>query len=165
MLEIRKAKAEDSRSILEVNVKTWCTSYEGIVPKSFLQYRIDTIEEQIKRCETTVEQDDNVYVAVVDGQVVGIMSYGVGRNVGYENFGEIYTLYVLKEYQNQGIGKKLFLKGMQELKEKKYHSIIVNCLTENKANDFYAKMGGKVIGMHEIEIGGKKIKENTILYS
>lgn len=165
MLEIRKAKSQDSRGIIEVNVKTWCSTYEGIVPTEYLQYKIDTMEENIKKCEQTVEENDNVYVAIKDGKIVGIMSYGPCKNEKYKNYGEIYSLYVLKEYQNQSIGKRLFLKGKEELKKKLYENMIINCLTENPSNQFYIKMGGTIIEKVEKEIGGEKLWENIILYS
>lgn len=165
MIEIRKARAEDSRGIIEVNVKTWCTTYEGIMPSEVLQHKVDTMEEKIKKCERTVEADDNVYVALKDGDVVGIMSYGPCKDENYKEHGEIYSLYVLKEYQGQKIGKSLFLKGVEELKNKSYENMIINCLTENPSNQFYLKMGGNIIGQVENIIGGKKLSENVILYS
>lgn len=165
MIEIRKAKSQDSRGIIEVNVKTWCTTYEGIVPKVFLQHKIDTMEEKIKKCELTVEENDNVYVAIKDDKVVGIMSYGACKNEKYKEYGEIYSLYVLKEHQKHNIGKMLFLKGVEELRNNNYKKIIINCLEKNPANDFYKKMGGTVIEKVENEIGGRKLTENVILYS
>ena len=124
MLEIRKAKAFDSRGIIEVNVKTWCTTYEGTVPSDYLKHRVDTMEEKIKICEQTIEKDDNVFIALKDGNIVGVMSYGPCKNEVYKNYGEIYSLYVLKEYQRQSIGRKLFLKGIEELKNKSYENVI-----------------------------------------
>ena len=165
MVELRKAVASDSRSILEVNVKTWCVAYKGIIPEDYLQYRKDTIEEQIRRCEETVEDDNNVYVALENGNVVGIMSYGPSRTIGFENYGEIYTLYVLNEHQKKGIGTLLLQKGIQELKNMDYNKIIVNCLKDNKSNDFYIKFGSKIVGVHETEIGGKRLAENTLLFN
>ena len=61
---IRKAKSTDAKGIIEVNVKTWCTTYSNIMPKEVLQNKIDNMEESIKLCETTVEKDDNVLVAI-----------------------------------------------------------------------------------------------------
>jgi ribosomal protein S18 acetylase RimI-like enzyme len=38
-----------------------------------------------------------------------MLSYGKSRDENYPNDGEIYAFYILQEYQNLGIGKKLFL--------------------------------------------------------
>ena len=165
MIEIRKSKAEDSRGIIEVNVKTWRTTYEGIVPSEFLNYKENTMEEKIKKCELTVEKDDNVYVALKEGNVVGIMSFGPCKDEKYKDYGEIYSLYVLKEYQKNKIGKMLFLKGVEELKNNSYKNMIIKCLAENPSNQFYIKMGGTIVEKVENEIGGKKLLENVILYS
>ena len=161
---IRKAKAEDAKGIIEVNVKTWITTYSGIIPQEILNNKEQTINESIKKCEETVEKDDNVLVAIENEKVVGIASYGKARAVNEENTGELYSIYVLKDYQGKGIGEQLFKKVKNILNEKGYQEIVVTCLKQNPYNKFYKKMGGKVIKVVNSNICGIQMEENLIQF-
>ena len=164
-MEIRKAKSSDAKEIIEVNVKTWLTTYSGIMPEQALKNKVDNMEESIKKCEKTVEDDDNVLVAIKDGKIVGVVSYGKSRFTNdNENAGEIYSLYVLKEYQRQGIGKKLFFVAKNILNRQGYKNIIVTCIVENPANEFYKKIGGKKKETIKSNIYGIQMYENLIKF-
>jgi len=163
-MEIRKAKASDARGIIDVNVKTWCTTYTNIIPNEILQHRVDAMEESIKKCEQTVEADDNVLVAIQNEKIVGIASYGKTKTLSDESAGELYSIYVLKEYQGQGIGEQLFNKIKNILKNNGYKKIVVTCIKENPYNKFYQKMGGKIIDVIISNICGLELEENLIIF-
>lgn len=163
-MEIRKAKASDARGIIEVNVKTWCTTYSNIMPKEILQKRIDSMEESIKKCEATIEQKDNTLVAIEDNKIVGMIRYGKSKVIDEITTGEIYSIYVLEKYQGRNIGKELFLAASNILKEKGYKNIAVTCITKNNSNKFYIKMGGKIIKVIKSNIMGVELEENLILF-
>ena len=84
-------------------------------------------------------------VAVVDNKVVGVMTCVKCRNEKYKDFGEIQSLYVLKEYQGQGLGRSLIEEGKKLLKHQGYKEMIIECLKENPSCLFYKVMGGKEI--------------------
>lgn len=164
-INIRKAKSRDSKDIIEINIKTWNTTYEGIIPKEILKSRENRKEEMIKKCEKTVEIKDNVLVAEYDNKVVGVVSYGKAKAIQNNDYGEIYTLYVLDIYQGKNIGKKLFLAAKESLIEKGYTKLVLTCIKENKSNEFYKKMGGKIDKVIVSNIDGAKIEENVITFN
>ena len=98
---IRKAKSSDAREIIEINIKTWNTTYKGIIPDYVLKQREMLKEESIKKCEKTVELRDNVLVIEYDNKMVGVVSYGKAKLTDKEDYGEIYSLYVLNEYHGK----------------------------------------------------------------
>lgn len=161
-MHIRKAKAKDAKGIIEVNIKTWITTYSGIIPQEVLNNKEQTIKESIKKCEETVEKDDNVLVAIKNAKVVGIASYGKARAVNKEKTGELYSIYVLKDYQGQGIGEQLFKKVKNILYDKGYNEMVVTCLKQNPYNKFYKKMGGEIIKVINSNICGFEMEENLI---
>lgn len=163
-MKIRKAKSKDAKEIIEVNVKTWITTYKGMIPDRILQIKMDTIEESTKICEETVEKDDNVLVAVEDEKIVGIVSYGKARAINDSTTGEIYSIYVLKEYQGKNIGKKLFKAAKDILNKEGYKNLIVTCIKQNPYNEFYKKMGGKIIKVIKSNIFDVEIEENLIRF-
>lgn len=163
-MKIRKAKSKDAKGIIEVNVKTWLTTYSGIMPQEVLENKVATMKESIKICEETVEKDDNVLVAIEDEKIVGIVSYGKGKAIDNEQTGEIYSIYVLKEYQGKNIGKQLFIAAKKVLEEKGYKEFIVTCIKQNPSNKFYEKMGGKIVNTIKSNIFGTEIEENLIKF-
>ena len=143
---IRKANEYDARGIVEVNTYTWLTTYKGLMPDELLDNRIKTIDDRIPRTAKSIKENDNVYVAIDNDRVIGTMSYGKSRNDEYPESGEIYSLYILKEYQGLGIGKKLFMIGINELINKGYKTMILNVLKGNNTIKFYEKYCGKKVG-------------------
>lgn len=60
----------------------------------------------------------------------------------YNNCGEIFALYVLKEYKSNGYGKKLVEVATKELKEMGFDKMKIACLKGNPSNEFYKHIGG-----------------------
>ena len=63
-------------------------------------------------------------VTVVDNQVVGFCNYRKLEN----DLGKIGALYLLKKYQKQGIGKKLFFEGISKLIDLNCNKMIIECM-------------------------------------
>lgn len=77
---------------------------------------------------------------------------------------ELQALYVLKEYQNKDIGRKLMHKAFEETKKNGFNSIIAGCLEENKSNGFYKKMGGEIVKKREFKLPNQTLFENVYYY-
>ena len=73
--------------------------------------------------------------------------------------GELYAIYILKEYQGKGIGRLLVQSVVDDLKDKNLNSMLIWAIEENPACRFYETLGGKKIDTEEIEIAGKKLSE------
>ena len=83
-------------------------------------------------------------------RVVGFVGYGTWRD-DPEHVGEVYALYVLKEYHGLGVGRRLMDAALEELRA--YPQV---CLWVLKANSrairFYEKCGFRATGEeHYIE--------------
>lgn len=155
---IREAKLEDAKGIGKVHVDSWKTTYEHIVPSEYLENLTYESREQLWLNNIP---NGGVYVAEnTDGEIVGFSSGGKERSNKYKNFeGEIYAIYILKEYQGQGIGKELIKPIVKEMKPMGINSMLVLVLKENPARYFYEALGGKNIDTVDIEIAGKKLSE------
>ena len=164
MYQIRKATPDDALGITIVNIYTWKTTYSGLMPEDVIDSRIVELKERAEKCKADIELNDNFIVAVVDHTIVGFCVYGKSRNDTYHDSGEIFALYALKGFQGAGIGKALFLAGVNELLVRESTSMIINCLQGNPALEFYKHMGGKVVGKRQDEIKGTIITENIIYY-
>jgi ribosomal protein S18 acetylase RimI-like enzyme len=102
-----------------------------------------------------------VYVAENrDGEIVGFSSGGKERSGKYNAFdGELYAIYILKEYQGQGIGKALIKPIIEEIKRMGLYSMVVIVLKNNISRLFYEALGGKKIDEVYTDIAGKQLSE------
>lgn len=161
---IRKAKESDARGIVEVNTYTWLSTYKGLMPDELLENRIMTIDDRVPKTAKSIKENDNAYVAIDNNKIIGIMSYGKSRNDKYPESGEIYSIYVLKEYQGFGIGKKLFMIGINELINKGYHTMILNVLNGNSTINFYEKYCGKKVGEKQDSFSNTILTESIMYF-
>ncbi len=153
---VRQAKASDATEIAKVHVLSWQKSYEGLVDEDYLQQmRVGDRESNWLRRIT--EATDIVLVAEVDGQIVGFAHGGEQREEGCPYDAELRAIYILKDFQGQGIGRKLFEELLKRSKEAGYQSMNVWVLAKNtNAGKFYEAMGAERGGMKESLAIGKK---------
>lgn len=122
------------QKISNLYYQTWQYAYVGIVPQALL----DNLRVDIWHPET---RWNNTLVALNGDKVVGVCSFGPARRKKYQGFGEIYTLYILPEYQHQGIGQKLFTAALENL-AKKFNDFYLIVLKKNLiAQAFYEMFG------------------------
>ncbi len=114
---IRKAEVDDAAGIAKVHVDSWRTTYKGIVPDTFLE---SLSYEQRELIWKKGINENNVYIAENEnGQVIGFSTGGKERTGKYEAYtGELYAIYILKEYQGKGIGRLLVQSVVDDLKDK-----------------------------------------------
>ena len=160
---IRDAKLEDASSWVEVNTYTWLTTYRGLMPDEVLDNRLKTMEKRKLKFKDILGKEI-LLVLEVDDKVVGILSCGESRNNDYPNIGEIYSIYLLKEYQGKGYGKKLFIEGVNRLVSNGYNSMIINVLKGNKTKDFYIKYGGVEVGSLKDTMYNKEIVDEIMYF-
>jgi L-amino acid N-acyltransferase YncA/8-oxo-dGTP pyrophosphatase MutT (NUDIX family) len=164
MYTIRKAVPEDAEGITMVNVYTWKTAYQGLIPGKLIDTRIEELEERTEKCRKAIEEHVHYLVAEDSGRIIGFCSYGKCRNDNYKGAGEIYALYVREKYQNTGIGKTLFDAAVGDMASKNYGEMIVNCLKGNPALGFYQHKSGRVVGERQDEILNTKITEDVLYF-
>lgn len=98
-------------------------------------------------------------VACLDGEVVGFASCGRERGGNAQYAGEIYALYVLAAQQGYGVGKRLFIAGVDKLRARGYASMLIWVLDTNPARGFYEHLGGVVVGQREEPLGDANLQE------
>ncbi len=92
------------------------------------------------------KEEQSALVAMVDNKIVGFTMFGKNREAKYDYQSEIYGIYLLEEFQRQGMGYQMFERSVHWLKEKGYINMILWVLKDNlSAISFYEKMGGKIV--------------------
>jgi len=132
----RNAILSDVDSIAYVHVTSWQETYTGLLDDSVIG-NFD-IENRKKMWSSFLQKEmssQRVYVAVHSDKIVGIASWSVTSD-----HVELVTLYVLSEFQHQGIGTGLFRQVENNATERE-KPLIVWVLEGNNSVVFYEKMG------------------------
>jgi GNAT superfamily N-acetyltransferase len=162
-IHIREAQQNDIPGIAKVRVDTWRATYKGIVPDDFLEnlsYQ-STAEGWQKVFWENRDFGVALFVADNSGEdIVGIAVCGPERSQDSIYRGEIYVIYVLPEYQSQGIGHQLVAACVQHLiHQLSVTTMLIWAFAESPYRRFYESLGGKLVRESSKEIGGKMISE------
>ena len=133
MISIRAATEHDAVAISHVHVQSWRTTYAGIVPEEYLA-TLNEAERVLLREWLT--RDIPVYIADLDGEIVGFISGGAIREPVQTYDAELYAIYLLEQAQGQGIGTALLKKLAESLSSKGFTSMIVWVLEKNPSRNF-----------------------------
>lgn len=149
---------EDADSIASVHVKSWKTTYAGIVPGSYLaslnaESRARNWREQLGAGAATV------LVAEDETGVFGFVCGGKLRDLVEGFDAELYAIYLLEEKQRRGAGKALTRQLASILYDRGFFSLIVWVLETNPAVEFYRHLGAARVATKQIEIGGVQLTE------
>ena len=152
---IRPARWEDAAAIGKVYCHGWQKGYDGLMPGFFLNALTP------ENCAPKPDHiaPDRRLVAEKDGEVVGTVTFGPGR----ENAAllEIQSIYVLPEHWKTGQGSALFQAVCEKAKAQGYPGLYVWTLKDNtRAKAFYERMGMTATGdARELEIAGSYLPE------
>ncbi len=159
MPRLRAARPGDARGIARVYVKTWRDQYAGILPDRVL-LSMSVARQARSWARALSHKGETVLVADQPGSgIVGVGSCGVARNSGLDYAGEIYTLYVLADYQEMGLGRSLLGGLFKCLLSEDRKSAVLWVLGANPSRFFYQAMGGKLVGERVEKLWGEKLRE------
>jgi len=171
-LAIRESTIDDADEIAHVNALTWGDSYSGVVSDTILE-KVDWTARRKWQQEIYASGKKKSFVATIDDEIVGYCNTGPmhtpGEIPGVSNsdfkgnekeWGEIYSIYVLKSYHRLGIGKMLFEKAKQALTELGYKQFQTYALRNNiPAVTFYSSIGGIKVVTRDWTHMGETYKE------
>ncbi|NWC77050.1 GNAT family N-acetyltransferase [Pseudomonas sp. P7759] len=142
---IRKALPGDANAIAQVHIRSWQEAYRDLMPAEFLKGLDATLARRESFWVRSIESgESDVWVAELDGQVVGWISVGASRDeeAAGANTGEVMAIYVLAKYWQAGVGLALWNAGLQFLMEQGYECLTLWVLSRNeRAVRFYRRVG------------------------
>ena len=161
MLVIRQPTLDDAFAIARVHAESWQTVYRGIVPDEFLDsIEVDVWAERHRRNMAEDPVEFVSYVAEIENEIVGWALGGPNRETSTEFSCELYTIYLLPNYLQRGIGRRLMGAVAESLVGSGSGSMLVWVLAKNwAARKFYEALGGIYLGGRTITIGGASLME------
>ena len=178
MIAIRRARATDAAAIGAVHVAAWRSAYPGILPDRFLS-RLSAPRQAAyydHAIRIGAERDrSGVHVATVSGidlrpgggaaRIVGFAtSSPLAARDGRLAEGEIETLYVLDDWRERGIGRRLIRAAALHLAEQGCRSAFLWVLRDNPARWFYARLGGRAVAEGTVQVAGHPVAQTAYVW-
>ncbi|MDD9917339.1 MAG: N-acetyltransferase [Rhodospirillaceae bacterium] len=147
-MRIRVARLNDADAIAKVYVETWRSAYAGLVPDDVLTGMSES--RQRRQWKAQIASGDTVMVAEhPEYGIVGMGSCGLCRDWRFAGSGEIYTLYVLPDWQDQGHGRDLLTAMLRAMRSAGFDGAVLWVLAGNPSRFFYEAMGGRQVAQRE----------------
>ena len=142
---IRLAEDKDCRILAYLKKDIWETTYREIYPDvKFNAYDYNKEEDKFRNIVNNSEVD--LYVVIVNDEIVGYMSFGKPLRPFRDYEQDISLFYLKKDIQHKGIGRDLFSLAYESIKFKGYNKFFISCNKYNvDARLFYEKMGGIIV--------------------
>ncbi len=169
MIAVRRARPADAPLIGAVHVAAWRSAYPGLLPETYLAAL--SVSRQAAYYDRQIRGGGGVYVALASGQdvpsgsgprVVGYTTVGRARTNlpgGTQGDGEIETLYVLDDWRDRGVGRRLIRTGAAHLAASGSRSAFLWVLRENPSRWFYQHIGGRPVAEAQIRVAGISVMQ------
>ena len=167
MIRIRRGSKADAASIGRVHVETWQAAYAGLLPDSLLAAMSD-VRQSAWWSRLLADPGEARGVFVADDEAMGVVGFGScgpvrdppegldGREI---RVGEVYTLYVEPDFQNQGLGRRLLDALFRQLRADGCDTAVLWMLADNPSRFFYEGLGGERIGQRIDTMAGVDVEE------
>ena len=101
-------------------------------------------------------------------RIVGFVTQGMARGGAATSGlgeGEIETLYVLDDWRELGLGRRLMRAAAAHLAGMGCRSAFVWVLRDNPSRWFYERLGGKAVAQSVIHVGGASVTQTAYAWS
>jgi len=174
LVTVRRAHAADAEGIAAVHAEVWRNAYAGILPAAYLaRLSPQRLAMSYRRALVLREPGHAVFVAVAPdadagSRCVGFVSGGRARrglHDGATPQGEVETLYLLDDWREQGIGRRLMRAMAAHLAAIGCRSAFLWALSDNPATHFYRRLGGRLVSRERIFFAGAEVEQSAFLWS
>jgi ribosomal protein S18 acetylase RimI-like enzyme len=175
MISIRRARPSDALGIATVHVWAWRNSYAGILPDAFLAGL--SVPRQTVHYDGAIRAGVGVYVATASGldlpggttpRIVGFATGGPvsarlrpGKRLAE---GEIETIYIMDDWRDRGLGRRLMRAEGAHLAAAGCRSAFLWVLRDNPNRWFYSRLGGKPVAEQTIKVGGAPVVQVAFVW-
>jgi hypothetical protein len=176
MIAVRRARADDAPGIAAVHVAAWRSAYAGILDERYLSHLSEARLAAFYRRAILDRRDGHaVFVATAGGTdqpvdqpgpeaaIVGFASGGRARRRGLAA-GEVETLYLLDDYRERSVGRRLMRAMAAHLRAIGCGSALVWVLAENPARYFYQHIGGRAAMTDTVLVAGHPVPQTAFVW-
>lgn len=149
MLAVTKATTADIPLIRQLTFAIWPQTYSHMISQQQIDYMLEMMYSPAV-LQKQIEEDGCTFIIVYeDGEPVAFASF----NETEPTVWKLNKIYILPTQQGKGTGKFIIHYIADEIKMKAAKSLQLQVNRQNKAKDFYEKLGFKIIKTADFDIG------------
>lgn len=160
-MRIRPGTTTDIEEISRVYAQAWKETYQGLAPEPFVNGMNAGAAAQIFR-DSLQSTTHSYFFHVAEApqrRLVGFCDGGKERSHPESGLGELYAIYILKEFQKQGTGRLLFHEAVESLLLSGMKSMVVWVLDKSPYRKFYESLHGTLQpGVKRLEVAGQTLQ-------
>jgi ribosomal protein S18 acetylase RimI-like enzyme len=147
-LSLRRAYEKDIPLIRNMSMQVWPQTYSTILTPDQISYMLEMMYSEQSLSKQMKEQHE--FIIVNDGtDPVGFASFSLQSPGIYK----LHKIYMLPFMQGKGAGKFVINEILKAIHRKGGQALQLNVNRNNKAVDFYKKIGFDIIREEDINIG------------
>lgn len=167
MPTIRRGRTSDAPAIGRVYVETWQSTYAGLLPDQLLT-RMSDVRQSAWWSRALGDPKERRGIFVADDEEAGVVGFGScgpvreipdGLDGTETRVGEVYTLYIEPDFQNQGLGRRLLDAMFRQLQADGCDTAVLWMLDDNPSRFFYEGLGGAPVGRRADRMAGTEVEE------
>ena len=155
---VRPARLSDAPGIATVHVAAWRSAYAGLLPSDYLASL--SIVRHAAQHHANIAAGGDVLVAVAERHIVGFCTMGPPRRAGLGD-AEIETLYVLDDWREHGLGRRLLQSAAESLAGRGARSLFLWVLDANPSRWFYERLGGRPVSRSTTRVAGRPFQQTA----
>lgn len=147
-ITIRKATEDDINVIQQLAHAIWPGTFSEILSREQVRYMLQLIYSKTS-LQKQMAEGHNFLIVEDNKTPIAYADYSLLKDDIYK----LHKIYVLPQQQGKGIGKLLIEYIMDAIQKKNASSLLLNVNRYNQAKGMYERLGFKVIGEEDIDIG------------
>jgi len=165
---ITKAKLQDAKILAQIAKASFLPAHGHSAPTKDIDNYIAANFSEANFLEELSNPDNHYYIIYDNNTIAGYSKITLNtsnENINPQNVTYMSRLYLLKEFYGKNLGKVLFDFTINFSKQHKQQGMWLAVWTENqRAINFYTKMGFNIVGKHNFRISETHTNPNHIMY-
>ena len=159
MLAIQKATAADIPLIRQLTFAIWPQTYSSVISKEQIDYMLEMMYNPAILQKQMEEDGCTLIIVYDDAEPVAFASY----NETEPQLWKLNKIYILLSQQGKGTGKFIINYIVDEIKANNAKALQLQVNRQNKAKDFYEKLGFTVIKTSDLDIGNGYFMKDYVM--
>ncbi|MFA6457038.1 MAG: GNAT family N-acetyltransferase [Bacteroidota bacterium] len=153
----REWTLDDTNDIQKVLFNTWLASYADFIPITDIQWYFNNYYSEINFAQMFDDELSTGFVAEIKSHIIGYARMKVDME---QHRCYLESLYVLPEFQGQGIGTELLKIVERKAQEKSFNQIWLGVMQQNLPSlEWYKKLGFSFVEQSPFQMG-----KSTVLH-